>query len=244
MVLVEHLRYYEEVLTIPGLLQDPVLTFGFQDIATGVTLDGKQYENFGQFVCARGMTALSLDLFDPRSELRYDMNYPVPEAEIERFGTLIDIGSLEHVFDTKQCLANCLGMIRTGGYYLLHTAVNGYYGHGIHVFAPEALIACLELNGFEIGYIRFSGMDGTPLESPRDGTDALVWIVAKKVRQVNPFACPQQRGWADLYEDTRRVRDHVARFSAKRMEVDVLEKTPGPVLDPCTPAVHKPSGRV
>ncbi|MBN2301345.1 MAG: hypothetical protein JXN60_02385 [Lentisphaerae bacterium] len=42
-----------------------------------------------------------IDLFDPRADLRPDMNLPLPASLIQQFSTVIDIGNIEHVFDTK-----------------------------------------------------------------------------------------------------------------------------------------------
>ena len=96
MVLVTHVPYYREIFAIPEFLRDPLLCFGFQEFDKGATLDGKQYLHLGEYFATLGITATSLDLFDPRSELRYDMNYAVPESEHSRYSTFIDIGSLEY----------------------------------------------------------------------------------------------------------------------------------------------------
>src|SRR5262249_10824874 len=109
-----------------------------------------QYRSLSDLLRGRGNSVVSLDLFDNRADLRYDMNQPVPQSEHNKYGTLIDIGSLEHVFDTAQCLENCFRMVRCGGHYLLHTPVNGYFGHGLHVFNPQGLMDCLDVNGFKI----------------------------------------------------------------------------------------------
>src|ERR1039457_5486417 len=133
MVLVTHVPFYREIFAIPEFLRDPLICFGFQEFDKGATLDGKQYLHLGEYFATLGVRATSLDLFDPRSELRYEMNHRVPEHEHGRYATFIDIGSLEHVFDTRQCFENCLRMVAPGGHYLLHTPVNGYYAHGFHV---------------------------------------------------------------------------------------------------------------
>lgn len=144
-----------------------------------------------------------LDLFDPRAGLRYDMNRPVPEAEHERYGTLIDIGCIEHVFDTRQCLENCLRMVRPGGTYALTTCVNGYHGHGLHVFNPEGLVKGLEQNGFEVLYCRYSTKDGLPVEDPARATDALIWLVGRKRESLTTFRIPQQGLWQTSYAGVR-----------------------------------------
>src|ERR1035437_6350889 len=61
-----------------------------------------QYDSLQELLVSERLCreVVTLDLFDPRASLRYDMNYPVPQAEHGRYATLIDIGSFEHLFDT------------------------------------------------------------------------------------------------------------------------------------------------
>lgn len=157
-------------------------------------------ENLEVYLRNRGFhDVVCLDHFDPRAGLRYDMNQPVPESEHERYGTLLDIGCLEHLFDTRQCLENCLRMVRTGGVYFLHTPVNGFLGHGLHTFNPEALLAAVEINGFEVLYHRYCAKDGTPLEDASGAADSLIWLVARKARPLERFEIPQQGRWTGRY---------------------------------------------
>jgi len=200
MVLVTHLPYYREIFALPHFLQDPLLCFGFQEFDKGAMLDGQQHLHLGEYFATLGIRATSLDLFDPRSELRYDMNDAVPATEHARYSTFIDIGSLEHVFDTRQCFENCLRMVAPGGHYMLHTPVNGYYAHGFHVFNPECLRGALELNGFRLIHEKYSTVDGFPVEQASAPGDIIGWFVARKEREMgDKFVCPQQGKWYTRY---------------------------------------------
>lgn len=206
MILPGHTAWYSEIFRLPGLLADPVLVFGFQDVWKPPEIPDSASEFFAYpdlngWLRAQGFReVVTLDHFDPRADRLYDMNLPVPESEHGRYGTLIDIGCLEHVFDTRQCLENCLRMVRRGGHYFLHTPVKGYYGHGLHTFHPEALLSALELNGFEIVYLRYTGMDGVG-GAPEELSDALIWVAAHKVAEIERFTCPQQGRWSTRYKD-------------------------------------------
>lgn len=243
MLLRFHLPFYEEIFAIDGFLQDPVLTFGYQDIDQDappgsnpprarlrrfLTEKGKvrrlknlvrstvkstvnpdpripaafQYRSLSDLLRARGHTVTSLDLFDRRAELGYDMNQPVPQSEHNKYGTLIDIGSLEHVFDTAQCLENCFRMVRLGGHYLLHTPVNGYFGHGLHVFNPQGLLDCLDVNGFKVIHAKYSTYLGKPVADPASAPEVLIWLVGRKEREVASFSSPQQKMWSHYYPST------------------------------------------
>ncbi len=236
MILRFHVPFYEEILRIPDFAQDPILTFGYQDIDEDappgpnpllprlrrfLVSEGKlrrvankvkstllpsppipagfRHNSLSDLLRAQGNSVVSLDLFDSRAELRYDMNQPVPESEHRKYGTLIDIGCLEHLFDTAQCLENCIRMVRRGGHYLLHTPVNGYYGHGLHVFNPQGLIDCLGANGFKIVYLKYSTMFGKPISDPSTASNVLIWMVGRKERDVPVFTCPQQKIWSNYY---------------------------------------------
>jgi hypothetical protein len=162
--------------------------------------DELRVPDLGVYLKNRGLREVAvLDLFDPRATLRYDMNQPVPESEHERYGTLLDIGCLEHVFDTRQCLENCLRMVRPGGCYFLHTPVKGFFGHGLHALNPEAVLGALDENGFELLYHRYCAKDGTPLEDPDSAPDVILWVVARKLRPLGRFVVPQQGKWRGRY---------------------------------------------
>lgn len=150
---------------------------------------------------AHGAVDIStLDLFDERADYVHDMNNPLPLDMNDKFGTVMDIGSIEHVFDTKQCLNNLFCLVKVGGHLLLHAPCNGYFDHGFHTFSPDCLLQALEINGFEIRYVKYSSPDGLELSHPNTLIDALIWIVAKKVQKIDTFQIPQQSKWDSLYK--------------------------------------------
>lgn len=208
MIVPQHIVYYDEIFPISGFLTDPILIFGYQEVYTppsGPPFASEffDYPDLNAWLEARGhLDITTLDLFDERSNLRYDMNDPVPPEEDERYATLIDIGCLEHVFDTRVCLENCMRMVTVGGHLMLHTPVNGYYGHGLHVFHPEAILSALELNGFEVRYMKYCRLDGTEVDDPGGLQDAIIWAVARKTRSLGKFVCPQQGRWSTRYRPT------------------------------------------
>jgi hypothetical protein len=161
-----------------------------------------QHNSLTDLLLSKGYPATTLDYFDGRADLRYDMNLPVPEREHNKYGTLIDIGSLEHLFDTAGCLENCFRMVRRGGHYLLHTPINGNYGHGLHVFNPQGLIDCFVANGFKLVYLKYSTNKGKTVCDPSKRRNVILWLVGKKEKDVPAFVCPQQTIWTDYYPQT------------------------------------------
>lgn len=197
MVLTQHRIYYEELFKIPGFFKGPFMMFGFQDISrdfnTGLE---KPFSSFKDLLERRGVNdIMSLDYSDQRSDVHHDMNYTIntytlPEV-VNQFEVVCDIGCLEHVFNTAQCLENCLSMVKVGGLYILHTPVNGYFKHGLHVFNPDMLRWVLRANGFEIEYDKFSTKGGRPVTSPNG--DTLIWLVGRRKKIVDKFYFPIQQ---------------------------------------------------
>lgn len=69
--------------------------------------------------------------------LIHDMNRPLPEAMAGGFDTVIDSGSLEHVFNIPQALANVSALCRPGGQVLHVLPANNFCGHGFWQVSPE-----------------------------------------------------------------------------------------------------------
>lgn len=142
----------------------------------------------------------TIDLFDQRADHQHDMNTPVPDYLRKKFNTIIDIGSVEHVFDTKQCLDNLFQMLCVGGHLMLHLPCHGCFDHGFYTFSPEVIIESLRLNGFEIIFLVFSAEpEGIKMEKPVTWSDCILWCVARKIRHVNDFIIPQQNGCKAMY---------------------------------------------
>lgn len=193
---------FRQIFELPNFLSEPFLSLGYKDNFTGEDFpEDFQLSDLKDLLILKGLQDIQhLDLFDPRAEFRYDLNRPVPEEEYEKYQTLVDIGTLEHVFDTRQCLENSLRMVKIGGLYFLVTPVKGYFKHGLHTFNPELILSTLALNNFEIIYLTYSTRAGEILQDPSSGLDVLIWVVAMKQKTLNEFVVPQQEIWKRYYD--------------------------------------------
>lgn len=195
------------MIRLQGFLKDPFLMFGFQDISPDfeATLEPR-YTSFKQWLERQGVKDITvLDYEDPRADMHWDMNEPFPKPmdnvvdlinQNTRFSVVCDIGCLEHVFDTRTALKNCLEAVAEDGLYVLHTPVKGYYNHGIHTFNAEVLKWVIENNGFEVVYEKYSNKAGVELGVPQRAvaTDVLLWIAARRVERVNGnFIIPYEK---------------------------------------------------
>ncbi|MBN2301344.1 MAG: hypothetical protein JXN60_02380 [Lentisphaerae bacterium] len=93
-----------------------------------------------------------------------------------------------------------MSLVKENGHLFIHTVCNGYFNHGFHTFSPDCLLQALDLNGFSIRYLHFSTPDGIELNSPSIVVDALIWLVARRDKIVEPFSVPQQQKWAAYYQ--------------------------------------------
>jgi hypothetical protein len=77
-----------------------------------------------------------------------DMNKPLNEG-LSSYDTVIDYGSLEHVYNAPQALLNVSEMCRDGGQILHMVPGNNFCGHGFWQFSPELFFSLYcESNGY------------------------------------------------------------------------------------------------
>ena len=81
----------------------------------------------------------------------HDMNQQLPERFKEKYTTVLDGGSLEHIFNFPVAIKNCMEMVGIGGHYLSITPMNNFAGHGFYQFSPELYYSVFtHENGFEV----------------------------------------------------------------------------------------------
>jgi hypothetical protein len=67
----------------------------------------------------------------------HDMNQVMPPELRSRYDSIIDIGSLEHVFNIAQALDNCSHAVKVGGQVIHVLPSNNFCGHGFLQCSPE-----------------------------------------------------------------------------------------------------------
>jgi hypothetical protein len=81
----------------------------------------------------------------------HDMNLELPDRFKEQYTTVLDGGSLEHIFNFPVAIKNCMEMVSVGGHYLAITPANNFLGHGFYQFSPEVYFSVFSReNGFEL----------------------------------------------------------------------------------------------
>jgi SAM-dependent methyltransferase len=183
--------------------------------SSGPDAGGRDAEAFlTRFLDASEVLSLDYSSFEGAS-ITHDLNSPVPQSWHQTFDTVIDGGTLEHLFDVPTALANYMRLLRPGGRLFLHVPANNQLGHGFYQFSPELLYRALDqAHGFTVEsmqVVQFNyvatevGARGVPLAviDPAElGTRTVVsgrypaslLARARKLRHLDqPFATPPQQ---------------------------------------------------
>jgi SAM-dependent methyltransferase len=83
------------------------------------------------------------------AELLLNLNDPVSDENAGQFDVILDIGTLEHVFDVPTALANLVKMLKTGGQIILILPASNCIDHGFYMFSPTLLFDYFKANGFD-----------------------------------------------------------------------------------------------
>ena len=123
-----------------------------------------------QFFALMGLgDATVLDVSDYEgADVIADLNVPVPENLRNRFGLILDGGTMEHVFDIRQGMANTVDMLRPGGTVVHITPSNNYFNHGFVQVSPTLYYDYYSANGFE-------DVHGTVIAHPRRNYHQVPW---------------------------------------------------------------------
>jgi SAM-dependent methyltransferase len=90
----------------------------------------------------------------------FDMNSPLP-VSARKYDTIFDGGSLEHIFNVPQALANVSRLCNPGGQILHVLPSNNFCGHGFWQFSPELFFS---LYSKENGYSETEIFIARPLQ--------------------------------------------------------------------------------
>ena len=141
----------------------------------------------------------------------YDFNQPIRDELKERFTTVIDAGTLEHIFNFPIAIKNCMEMLEAGGHFVGITPTNNFSGHGFYQFSPELFYQVFSAeNGFEIvKVILYEDIPDTKwyeVFNPEqvkhrttfvNTTPSYLGVIARRVRVTEVFASfPQQSDYA------------------------------------------------
>jgi hypothetical protein len=164
----------------------------------------------------RGLGVDKLSIMDASNyegaEVIHDLNTPIGTELRSSFDTVIDGGTLEHVFHFPNSIKNCMELVKLGGHLILMTPWHNHSGHGFYQFSPELFYNILcPTNGYTIermlivteGYwysIRNPADIKRRVElSTNDPID--IYVLAKRINSNEIFEkWPQQSDYSDAWK--------------------------------------------
>ena len=153
------------------------------------------------------------------ASLIHALNDPIPESLNERFDTIFDGGTIEHVFDVKQVFDSVKKMLKMGGIILSVNAANNQLGHGFYQFSPELMWRVFSPEaGFQVLKMQILpvGLDPQPwdaidplkararVEIGRTPGPAYIVVAAKKLVSFRKDIKPQQSDYSAAWKRSQR----------------------------------------
>jgi SAM-dependent methyltransferase len=198
----------EEGIRPATLPQGVDLGTNLPDWEAGQTADYTNDKVF--FLLLGGLEVSSLDISPAEGpDHVVDLNLPLPDELVERFGVIVDGGTLEHVFDVNAALRNINRMLKPGGRVIHMSPVSNWAEHGYYQFSPTLFYDYYGANRFEglQGYLveqspldpmgkrgrKFWGWDIRRTHKPlMSGQLLLVYFRGEKTESSTIEAIPQQ----------------------------------------------------
>ena len=148
-----------------------------ENVVTKLLKPNKNYDHkkFCEELLLEYFGAINVDSIDysdyEGASFVHDMSLPIPNGKFEKYDTVIDGGSLEHVFDVIQAIKNCTNLCKIGGQIIHLQMANNFCGHGFWQFSPEFFFSL---------YSRNNGYDNTEVYIA-DVNKTKVWFKVKNL---------------------------------------------------------------
>jgi hypothetical protein len=157
----------------------------------------------------------------------HDMGVPLPESLKGQCDTVIDGGTLEHVFNIVQGFSNTSDLVRVGGQIIHILPANNHLGHGFWQMSPELFFSLYsEANGYaqtEVYLANFmNNRRWFKVKPPSDGqrVNAMsfseMYVLVRTVKIAERAVAPdvQQSDYSHEWESSE-VTEHVPAMVAK-----------------------------
>jgi hypothetical protein len=99
-----------------------------------------------------------------------DLNEPLAVHLRQAYTAVVELGTIEHVFNFPQAIKNLMDMVAVGGHLIIVTPCNNFMGHGFYQFSPELFFRVLSAeNGYrllEMIYYHFGESDWYRVSDP------------------------------------------------------------------------------
>lgn len=220
-------------------LQKNLNAYGYREDAAELKKRHNGYcEPFLELLGAREVHSMDVSDYE-KATLIHDLNEPIDSAYKGTYDTVIDSGTLEHVFNFPTAIRNCMELLRPGGHYIGITPCNNFFGHGFYQFSPELYYRVFSSdNGFSVKHMYFFIDDpATAFYAVKDPAEvrervilnnafpSFLFVVAEKRSSQPVFKnIPQQSDYANIIWKNEKISRKLEKFIPKP-----LRKLPRPL---------------
>jgi hypothetical protein len=220
-------------------LQKNLKRFGYDADARELKKKSNGYcEPFLELLGAAHVDSMDVSDYE-NATLLHDLNEPIAAEYKGKYNTVIDSGTLEHVFNFPVAIKNCMELLQTGGHHIGITPCNNFFGHGFYQFSPELYYRVFSKeNGFKVTHMYFFVDDrSTSFYSVKDPAavrervilnnafPAFLFVVARKIAAQPIFKkAPQQSDYENIIWKKEKMAEKLEKFIPKP-----LRKLPRPL---------------
>lgn len=165
----------------------------------------------------------SLDASDYEdATIVHDLNNPISPNLFGQYDSVVDGGTLEHVFDFPRAIQSCMRMVAPGGHYIGLTPANNLMGHGFYQFSPELYFRIFTPeNGFELLTVLVHSEEvwlkvTDPSSIGGRGTlnssvPLMMAVLARRISEPGKFHVPQQSDYLETWSVVDSIRGNAPR---------------------------------
>lgn len=95
----------------------------------------------------------AIDLCGEGDFWRLDLNHPIASTHLRAYGTVINHGTAEHIFDIAQVFRTVHDACRVGGLMIHESPFTGWVDHGFYTLQPTLFYDLAAANGYGIELI-------------------------------------------------------------------------------------------
>ena len=89
----------------------------------------------------------------------HNFNNPISNS-LKKYDFILDLGTIEHIFNAPQVCENIINLLNIGGIYLSVTPNNNFSGHGMYQFSPEFYLSAFsKIYGMQVKELYIAKVD-------------------------------------------------------------------------------------
>jgi SAM-dependent methyltransferase len=168
---------------------------------------------------------------DEGCNIIHDLNLHLPKQYLGQYDLVVEMGTMEHIFDIRAVFDNITKLLKVGGsvfhFSPLDSINHGFYNFSLNLFYDvyrnngfediELFIVAFPINWTENQKIIYDIIQFTPEEifpNPPEGYHLMVSCIARKAEVVTPFKIPIQAA----YDPTLRLQSSLKQFPPQDQE--------------------------